>query len=224
MKKLISYNCNSITKRLPLIKKLLEEEDPDLLFLQETRINYELFPYKEFSRYKVEVNGLSGRNGTGIISKIDFELIYKDEDRSILIRINDIYIFNIYTPSGMSNLSNKEVKLKYLDKIKSLINYDRVIIGGDFNVIIRKEESGNGINPFSIEEQEAIKLEKFEDISLKFNTYLTWWDYRDTYFKNGLGLDRFLIKNIGINKIKVLGSYRSYENPSDHVPIIIEYY
>ena len=46
--KILTWNCNGIRARFPLIKKIIELEKPDLLFLQETKIEDKIFPEKEF--------------------------------------------------------------------------------------------------------------------------------------------------------------------------------
>ena len=45
--KILTWNCNGIRARFPLIKKIIESEKPDLLFLQETKIEDKIFPEKD---------------------------------------------------------------------------------------------------------------------------------------------------------------------------------
>ena len=44
--KILTWNCNGIRARFPLIKKIIELEKPDLLFLQETKIEDKIFTEK----------------------------------------------------------------------------------------------------------------------------------------------------------------------------------
>ena len=46
--KILTWNCNGIRARFPLIKKIIELEKPDLLFFQETKIEDKIYPEKEF--------------------------------------------------------------------------------------------------------------------------------------------------------------------------------
>ena len=46
--KIITWNCNGIRARFPLIEILLKKENPDLLFLQETKIEDKIFPQEIF--------------------------------------------------------------------------------------------------------------------------------------------------------------------------------
>ena len=47
--KIISWNVNSIRARGLHVKKILNEEQPDLLMLQETKVQDDDFPFHEFS-------------------------------------------------------------------------------------------------------------------------------------------------------------------------------
>ena len=42
--KIITWNINSVRLRLPLVLRLLEQEAPDVLWLQETKCHDDAFP------------------------------------------------------------------------------------------------------------------------------------------------------------------------------------
>ena len=73
--KILTWNCNGIRARFPLIKKIIELEKPDLLFLQETKIEDKIFPEKEFHNLGYEFlfyRGEKSYNGVACISKVPF--------------------------------------------------------------------------------------------------------------------------------------------------------
>ena len=54
--RLITWNINSVRLRAPLVRRLLEEQQPDVLCLQETKSPDELFPRDEFAALVVNVS------------------------------------------------------------------------------------------------------------------------------------------------------------------------
>ena len=70
--KLLSWNVNSIRSRLGHIEKIISEESPDILCLQETKVENDKFPKKFFNElgYKfIHINGIKAYNGVCIITK-----------------------------------------------------------------------------------------------------------------------------------------------------------
>ena len=97
--KILTWNCNGLRARFPLIKKIIELEKPDLLFLQETKIEDKIFPEKEFHNLGYEFlfyRGEKSYNGVACISKVPFgDCGYKNwhdiEDcRHIFVKIKKI--------------------------------------------------------------------------------------------------------------------------------------
>ena len=66
-----SWNVNSIRSRLSQVIKWLEDEQPEVLCLQETKVSDQDFPYKAFENigYRVKFYGQKSYNGVAIISK-----------------------------------------------------------------------------------------------------------------------------------------------------------
>ena len=57
--KIISWNVNSIRARVFHVKKILHDEQPTILMLQETKVQDDDFPFHEFSDmdYKMFISG-----------------------------------------------------------------------------------------------------------------------------------------------------------------------
>ncbi|HIB38931.1 MAG TPA: hypothetical protein EYO38_01505, partial [Candidatus Lambdaproteobacteria bacterium] len=73
--KLATWNVNSIRTRLPLILEWLEEHNPDVVCLQETKVEDQLFPVLELrqSGYECAFYGQKSYNGVAILSKHPIE-------------------------------------------------------------------------------------------------------------------------------------------------------
>src|SRR5258708_22763807 len=71
--RLITWNINSVRLRIGLVQRLLEEQQPDVLCLQETKTPDELFPRAEFEAlgYRhILVPGLKGYNRVALLSPL----------------------------------------------------------------------------------------------------------------------------------------------------------
>src|SRR5258708_17913257 len=77
--KIATFNANSIRMRLPIILDWLKKEQPDVLAIQETKVQDHEFPKEpiEAARWNVVFHGQKSYNGVPFISKIPFESVVK---------------------------------------------------------------------------------------------------------------------------------------------------
>src|SRR5689334_22517691 len=71
--KIASWNINSVRARIGLVERLIEEQEPDILCLQETKVLDSIFPADPFRGrgYKhVELNGQRMHHGVAILSRV----------------------------------------------------------------------------------------------------------------------------------------------------------
>ena len=147
--KVASFNVNSLRARLPIVLRWLADHGPDVIALQETKVQDIDFPTDEFDRsgYNYVFKGQKSYNGVAILSRseitnIEFGFQDEPQDRARLLKaeINGIAIVNAYIPQGDSPESEK---FKYkLDWFGRLLNYfdtnfkssEPVVWLGDFNV------------------------------------------------------------------------------------------
>jgi len=153
-----TWNVNSIRTRLSQIIDWMNQVNPDILCLQETKVMDDSFPFEPFENlgYFVEVFGQKSYNGVAIISKIkaenvkkgfygftDFDQnikIFLDQKRLISADINGIKIINVYVPNGSSLESDKFVyKINWLNCLASFLDEQEkkgelICLMGDFNV------------------------------------------------------------------------------------------
>src|SRR5213593_4717936 len=69
--KIATFNVNSLRKRLPIVLEWLEKQKPDVLCLQETKVQDSEFPLLALapSGYVVTFRGMKSYNGVAILSR-----------------------------------------------------------------------------------------------------------------------------------------------------------
>ena len=151
--KLVSWNINSIRIRIHLLEKLVQEENPDIICLQETKVQNDSFPLEAIQKLGfdyIEFDGEKSYNGVAIISKIPLREVNKinvldfNHKRHISASFLDFNLHNFYVPAG-GDIADVELnpkfdfKLKFMDFMADYFatNYNknsRLIIVGDLNI------------------------------------------------------------------------------------------
>ena len=128
--KIATYNVNSIRRRLPLVVDWLSVHKPDVMCLQETKVQDADFPADAFldAGYHAVFRGMKGYNGVATLSRQKPERVVHglhegpdNEDARILQTvIEGIPIINSYVPQGYSIRSEKYAfKLAWFGRIPS---------------------------------------------------------------------------------------------------------
>ncbi len=229
--KIATFNANSIRSRLEIILRWVKKENPDLLCVQETKVQDKDFPVEPFddSGFNVIFKGQKSYNGVAIASKMPFTDIrfnlYKgdDEQARFLEAVTDGFtIINVYVPQGFAPGTDKfKYKLKWMSDLLSYIkeNYDPdvpLVLAGDFNVArgpldIYDPEGLQGSAGFHPDEQAL--MGKILDWGLmdvfrhhhKEGGHYTFWDYRiPNAFKRKMGwrIDYILATRSLAEKVK----------------------
>jgi exodeoxyribonuclease-3 len=111
-----TFNANSIRSRFNVLAKWLQLHQPDILAVQETKVQDVDFPVSDFSKtgYKVIFRGQKKYNGVAILSKAEpTEVISTlqqdttDQARFLKARIGPITLINTYIPQGAAIDSDK---------------------------------------------------------------------------------------------------------------------
>jgi len=153
--KVITWNINSVRLRLGLVTRLLEEQAPDVLCLQETKVMNELFPREPLAKLGYvhqAINGQKGYHGVAILSRLPFaktgalNFCGKDDTRHVSATFaNGIELNNFYVPAG-GDIPDPDVNPKFAHKLDFLREmartFDkrrgkktaRVVLVGDLNV------------------------------------------------------------------------------------------
>ncbi|NLB55665.1 MAG: exodeoxyribonuclease III [Lentisphaerae bacterium] len=106
-----TFNANSIRTRLPVVLDWMEKYQPDILCLQETKVQDDSFPQQPIinAGYHLIFRGEKAYNGVCVISKAKPKLVGfglgeggspSDESRLIHVKIGQIHIVNTYVPQG----------------------------------------------------------------------------------------------------------------------------
>ena len=254
---LSSWNVNSVRARIENILTYLKSSKPDTLMMQEIKTEEKNFPFKEFKNagYNSYVLGQKSYNGVAFLSKKKLENIelnfFNDEHKqartlvgNLKIKAKTIKLINIYVPNGNPVETNKYIyKKNWLNLLikqlkKTIVDYNNIIIGGDFNIIPDqidvydyKKYENDALFKLEIRKKfrELINL-GFQDIYRHFNKdkqdYTFWYYMADAWQKNhGMRIDHFLVSNNLLNNIKNINinkKPRSKLKPSDHTPIELE--
>jgi exodeoxyribonuclease-3 len=164
--RIVSFNINSIRARPHQLIHLRDTLDPDVIGLQETKVNDPDFPLEVIEEigYHPEYWGQKGHYGVAFLSKKKPIKTIKgfkkdtEEDQKRFIECtfssngNEITIMNGYFPQG-ENINHETKfpkKIKYYDDLNSHIKtlkrkQKNLIIMGDFNVA--PEDIDIGIGP-----------------------------------------------------------------------------
>ena len=149
--KIATFNANSIRIRMPIIIDWLGQEQPDILCLQETKVQDKDFPASSFQEagYEIIFKGQKSYNGVALATKlpavdIRYDLYEQGDEQARFISalIGGISIINVYVPQGFAVGSDKfEYKLRWLRDLQTFVseNYspqDPLIVTGDFNVAL----------------------------------------------------------------------------------------
>ncbi len=201
----VSYNINSIRVRLDSLLAWMHKTNPDVVCLQETKVQDNDFPEQQIlsAGYHVIYKGEKSRNGVAIISKHlpnDIQIGHNNwgrdnEARLISAKICNCTIVNTYIPQGQE--PNSDYFQYKLDWIAHMQNYfaerfnpsDLVLWVGDFNVAPEPLDIYDparllgrvGYHPDEHAALQNVKAWGFLDIFRQHitegNNY-TFWDYR----------------------------------------------
>jgi len=153
--RITSWNINSVRIRIPLLKKLVAQQNPDIICLQETKVEDALFPMdalKSLGFPHVAFSGQKSYNGMAILSKLPISnievmevVIGSDHKRHISAELpGGIRLHNFYVPAG-GDIPDREqnpaygFKLDFVDAMTAWSNQliktnQPTIIVGDFNI------------------------------------------------------------------------------------------
>ena len=158
--RIATWNVNSVRSRLDQVLSWLEQAQPDLLCLQETKVDDPLFPSKAFEAkgWRVNFHGQKSYNGVALVSRAPLDdvrygfvgelekdpeaLDLGEQKRVISALIDGVRVVNLYVPNGSSLTSDKyPYKLKWLTCLKRYLEQplqrgEPLCVVGDFNIAL----------------------------------------------------------------------------------------
>ena len=155
---LATWNINSVRLRAGLVERLMTEEAPDVLCLQECKSPVEKIPLEAFRALgygHIVARGQKGYNGVAILSKLpirdvgDRDFAQLGHARHVAAELeNGVTVHNFYVPAG-GDIPDRELnekfgqKLDYLAEMRDWFRAERFgksILVGDLNIAPREDD------------------------------------------------------------------------------------
>jgi exodeoxyribonuclease-3 len=201
-------NINSIRLREGQVARLMAEEAPDVLCIQECNSAVELIPVVQFRSlgYGLMVaRGQKGYNGVAIRSKLPLEdmgvrdFARMGHARHVAARLpNGVVIHNCYVPAG-GDVPDRAVNEKFGQKLDFMAEMRdwgrdempaRSILVGDLNIAPREDDVWNHKALLKIVSHTPVETELFNDAmaagkwvdvtrqDIPSGRVFSWWSYR----------------------------------------------
>jgi exodeoxyribonuclease-3 len=203
-----TWNINSVRLRAGLVARLLSEEAPDVLCLQECKSPVEKIPMETFQNAgygHIAARGQKGYNGVAILSRMplrdvgSFDFAGLGHARHVAAELeNGVTVHNFYVPAG-GDVPDREVNEKFGQKLDYLTDLrdhfhenapERSILVGDLNIAPREDDVWSHKQLLKIVSHTPIEVEQlgkaqeaggWVDITRKDipeGLLYSWWSYR----------------------------------------------
>jgi len=205
---LATWNINSVRLREGLVARLMAEQQPDILCLQECKSPVESIPLEQFQalgyRYMV-ARGQKGYNGVAILSKLPImdaggrDFVQMGHARHVAARLESgVEIHNCYVPAG-GDIPDREVnakfgqKLDFLTEMRDWFHWEkpsRAILVGDLNIAPREDDVWDHKALLKIVSHTPIEVDHFNTVmeaggwsdvtraDIPEGRLYSWWSYR----------------------------------------------
>ena len=215
--RIATWNVNSVKQRLPRLLPWLDERQPDVVCLQETKLADEAF--QELLReeleergYEVAVHGEATWNGVAILSRVGLEDVVPGlagapgfphpEARAVAATCGGIRVVSVYVPNGRAPGSDHYAyKLEWLAALREVVaaGPEATVVCGDMNIA---PADADVFDPAAYEghthvtEPERATLAELQALGLRDvvrdrwpeERVFTYWDYRAGMFHRDLGM------------------------------------
>ena len=237
--RIASWNVNSLKVRLPHLTQWLAEAQPDVVALQETKLEDSKFPVDELAAagYRAVFSGQKTYNGVAILARegLGFEDVVTDipglddpQRRILAATIGGVRVVDLYVVNGKAIGDEKYAyKLDWLARMRDflaeeIVRHPRLVVLGDFNIA---PDDRDVYDPAvwgedilcSPPERDALKAITDLGLSDSFRLFesagehFSWWDYRQAAFRRNMGLriDLILISDAVKSVAKAAGIDRT---------------
>ena len=215
--RIATWNVNSVKQRVPRLLPWLDERQPDVACLQETKLADDAFKELlgaalEERGYEVAVHGEPTWNGVAILSRVGLEDVVPGlegapgfphaESRAVSATCGGVRVTSVYVPNGRTpNSEHYAYKLAWLAALAETVKVgpEAAIVCGDMNIAptdddVFDPEAYIGQTHVTPPEREALKA--LQDLGLRDvvrdrwpnERVFTYWDYRAGMFHQDLGM------------------------------------
>jgi exodeoxyribonuclease-3 len=212
--KLATWNVNSLKVRLPHLLDWLARARPDVVCLQELKLEDGKFPRGEIDSagYRAAVLGQKTYNGVAILARGALADVvtgipgFEDEQKRVIAAtVSGLRVLCVYCPNGQAVGSDKyDYKLRWFAALKDYLalelqRHADLAVAGDFNVApedrdVHDPKAWEGQVHVSVPERAAWRAllelgleDTFRLFAQPANVY-SWWDYRMAAFRRNAGL------------------------------------
>ncbi len=225
--RIATWNVNSVTKRLPRLLPWLDERQPDVVCLQETKLTDEAFGElldDELAErgYEVAVHGEAAWNGVAILSRAGLEDVVagipggpgfpEPEARAVSATCGGIRVVSVYVPNGREpDSEHYRYKLAWLASLRELVaaGPEATVVCGDVNIAPTDDDVFDPdayAGQTHVTPPERAALAQLQELGLRdvvrdrwpTERVFTYWDYRAGMFHQDLGMRIDLILASGV--------------------------
>ncbi len=215
--KIATWNVNSLNVRLPRLLAWLPQAAPDVLCLQETKLEDAKFPRREIedAGYEVHFAGQKTYNGVALLVRADqgpaTDIVtalpdFADEQKRVIAAtVGAIRVVGFYVPNGQAVDSDKyRYKLAWCAAATSFLRRELAIhpalaVAGDFNIApedrdVHDPAAWAGQVLCSEPERAVFRDWLALGLADSFRLFeqppatFSWWDYRQLAFPKNRGL------------------------------------
>ncbi len=205
---LATWNINSVRLREDIVARLMQDEAPDVLCLQECKSPVEKIPLEQFQALgytHMVARGQKGYNGVAIFSKLPMVEAGAEDyaglghARHIGGRLeNGVTIHNHYVPAG-GDVADRAVNEKFGQKLDYLTDMrdayhaqrpEKSILVGDLNIAPREDDVWDHKKLLKVVSHTPIEVEHFGAVmdaggwadvtrnDIPDGRLYSWWSYR----------------------------------------------
>lgn len=212
--RIATWNINGLRARMDFVLHWLNARQPDVVGLQELKLEDEQFPHDVFQEagYFAATHGQKAWNGVAILSKQEPEVEQRglpgQEEfgaRLITARIGELQFTTLYCPNG-KNIHHEDfpAKLAWYDDLAAHLGdtldaRGQAVVCGDFNICpapidSHNEQALHGAIFHTDEERARFAALLDRGLHDLFRERypdtqaFSWWDYRAGAFHRNLGL------------------------------------
>ena len=213
--KIASWNVNSLNVRLPHLLQWLADFGPDIVGIQETKLEDPRFPDTALAAagYRSVFAGQKTYNGVALLSREPAQDVqigipgFEDEQKRVIAgTFGDLRVINLYVVNGQDVGTDKYAyKLRWLDAVQAWVaaelqRYPKLVVLGDFNIAPDERDVNDPLvwneNHILTSTAERGALTRLLQLGLHDGYRLhhqeggifSWWDYRAAGFRRNLGL------------------------------------
>jgi exodeoxyribonuclease-3 len=212
-----TWNVNSVKKRLPRLLAWLEERQPDVVCLQETKLAdaaFEQLLGEELRNrgYAVATHGEATWNGVAILSRAGLEDVVRGvagapgfphaEARAVAATCGGVRVHSVYVPNGrVPDSEHYRYKLAWLAALRGVLAAEGAdaLVCGDMNIAPSDADVFDPkayVGQTHVTAPERAALAELQALGLRDvvrehwpqERVFTYWDYRAGMFHRDLGM------------------------------------